>query len=395
MLLRLGRGAEALADWKQELAARPPAHDDWFGYAELCLFLGDEAEYRRARRDLLAQFGATTDPDVAERTGRACLLLPPAADELRQAVALVERAVAVGRPGHEFDYPYYLFAEGLARYRQGRFDDAIKIMTGDAATSSWGRAPASSWPWRGTKRAAGTTPAEALEEAIRLHDWTAKGGPPRRVDRPHPPPRGRGAPGVGPGGTWPLAPTRSGRSATKLISGLGIKKPALVYTVASHGPATRQPSVGVHGAGRVDRRPAGHAAGVPPAVRRDGPVHQPTEVDRRPPRPARRSDVPAGRPVRPQGPVEGEWDRSLGPIHADLSLVARVERLVLVRWKIRLMLNLTEADHRELDRLIGAAVERLWAEPPGEADTDADIESISRQAKGILKREWERVKRGT
>ena len=48
----------------------------------------------------------------------------------------------------------------------------------------------------------------------------------------------------------------------------------------------------------------------------------------------------------------------------------------------------------ELDRLIGAAVQRLRDEPPGEVDTDADIDAISRQAKGILKREWERVKRG-
>jgi hypothetical protein len=91
----------------------------------------------------------------------------------------------------------------------------------------------------------------------------------------------------------------------------------------------------------------------------------------------------------------GPWDRGRGLLHTDPSLVAKVEHLVLVRWKIRLMLNLNEADHRELDRLIGAAVQRLRDEPPGEADTDADIESISWQAKGILKREWERVKRGT
>jgi hypothetical protein len=93
----------------------------------------------------------------------------------------------------------------------------------------------------------------------------------------------------------------------------------------------------------------------------------------------------------------GQWDRGAGLFHSDPALVVKVERLVLVRWKIRLMLNLTEADHHELDRLIGAAVERLRNEPPGnaDADADADIETISRQAKGILKREWERVKRGT
>ena len=60
-----------------------------------------------------------------------------------------------------------------------------------------------------------------------------------------------------------------------------------------------------------------------------------------------------------KGRWEGEWDRGLGPLRADPSLVAKVERLVLVRWKIRLMLNLNEADHQELDRLIGDAVQRL------------------------------------
>ena len=91
----------------------------------------------------------------------------------------------------------------------------------------------------------------------------------------------------------------------------------------------------------------------------------------------------------------GAWNGGLGLLHADPSLVAKIERLVLVRWKIRLLLNLNEADHQELDQLIGGAVQRLRDEPPREADTDADIENISCQAKGILKREWERVKRGT
>lgn len=105
MLMRLGRSAEVRAARKEELTTHPTGPDDWFGYAELCLFLEDKDEYHRVRHDLLAQVGATNDPDVAERTGRACLLLPPAADELRQAVALTERAVAVGRAGHEFIYP--------------------------------------------------------------------------------------------------------------------------------------------------------------------------------------------------------------------------------------------------------------------------------------------------
>jgi serine/threonine-protein kinase len=80
--------------WKKELEVDPPEHDAWFGYAELCLFLEQEEEYRQARKNLLRRFGATKDPYVAERVARTILLLPAADDELQTAVALAERAVA-------------------------------------------------------------------------------------------------------------------------------------------------------------------------------------------------------------------------------------------------------------------------------------------------------------
>jgi tetratricopeptide (TPR) repeat protein len=174
VLLRLGRGAEARAAWKEELAAHPPAHDDWFGYAELCLFLGDEEEYRRARRELLAQFGTVSDRDVAERVGRACLLLPVPEDELGPAVVLFERALAGGRLAHDGGYPYFRFTEGLARYRQGRFDDAISLMNGDAA-SVLGPSPrlvlAMAQYQKGQKDPARKT----LAAAVLSYDWsTAK-----------------------------------------------------------------------------------------------------------------------------------------------------------------------------------------------------------------------------
>ena len=128
-LIRQGRLEEVRAAWRKALDAGPPEHDAWFGYAELCLFLGHEDEYRRHRLDLLGRFGGSKTPAVCERTGRACLLLPAPEGEFEQAVALTERAVAASGAN-----PYYLFAQGLARYRQGRFDDAIKLMNGEAAS---------------------------------------------------------------------------------------------------------------------------------------------------------------------------------------------------------------------------------------------------------------------
>lgn len=137
MLLKLGRGPEARAAWKEDLAAHPPKPDDWLGYTELCLFLGYEDEYRDNCHALLSRFGGSEDPTVCERTGRTCLLLPEMKEELNAAAALADRAVARRQAGPESSYPYYVFAQGLAAYRLGRFDDAIALMRGEAAKASY------------------------------------------------------------------------------------------------------------------------------------------------------------------------------------------------------------------------------------------------------------------
>jgi serine/threonine-protein kinase len=132
-LLRQGRLEEARVAWRAALEGNPLEHDAWFGYAELCLFLGREDDYRRARQDLLARFRGTVNPYVAERTGRTCLLRPATGDELRQAVALTRRAAACVPSVDSWARPWFLFARGLAEYRQGRFDPAIATMRGDAS----------------------------------------------------------------------------------------------------------------------------------------------------------------------------------------------------------------------------------------------------------------------
>jgi serine/threonine-protein kinase len=130
--MRQGRAEEVRVTWRKALED-PPEHEAWIGYAELCLFLGQEEEYCRARRALVDRFGARMDPFIAERIARACLLLPAAEDELRQTAALVERALAAGRSKPDWAYPYFLFAKGLAEYRQGRLDSAIVLLQGEAS----------------------------------------------------------------------------------------------------------------------------------------------------------------------------------------------------------------------------------------------------------------------
>jgi serine/threonine-protein kinase len=172
VLLRQGRGEEARATWQTALEPNPPEHDAWFGYAELCAFLGQEEEYGRARRALLERFGASTDPHVAERTGRACLLLHADEDELRKATALIDRAVTVKGSKYEWVYPYFLFAKGLAEYRHGRQDGAIWMMQG-GALPVMGPAPrlvaAMAQHRRGNKAEARKT----LAAAVLTYDWSA------------------------------------------------------------------------------------------------------------------------------------------------------------------------------------------------------------------------------
>jgi len=123
-----GRGDEVLAEWKKALELDPPQHDAWFGYAELCLFMEHEDEYHRACADLIQRFGDRTDPYIAEQTSRAILLAPHTEEELRVGVALADRAVAADPKVFGKNYLYFLFAKGLAEYRQGNYDEAMSIM---------------------------------------------------------------------------------------------------------------------------------------------------------------------------------------------------------------------------------------------------------------------------
>src|SRR5262249_23867852 len=147
-------------------------HEAWFGYAELYLFLGQQDEYRRARRALLDRFGATKSQYIAEPVGRACLLLPGTEDELHRAVALIDRAVAAKGSTPEWIYRFILFARGLTEYRQGHWAAAIALMDGEMAAVLW-PAPNLILAMAQHRQGQKTQARKTLALAILAYDWSA------------------------------------------------------------------------------------------------------------------------------------------------------------------------------------------------------------------------------
>jgi serine/threonine-protein kinase len=123
-----GRLEEARVIWEKMLEGDPPDHDLWYGYAQLCLLLGKDDEYRRSREAMLRRFGETEDWIIAERTGLASLLLADSPEELRSAAAVADLAVAIASKSSEPDNAYVQFAKGLSEYRQGRLDKAVPLL---------------------------------------------------------------------------------------------------------------------------------------------------------------------------------------------------------------------------------------------------------------------------
>src|SRR5262249_1643155 len=135
-----GELEEARAAWDKFLERDPSDHEAWEGYAQLCIFVGNEEAYRRARKALLKRFGDTRDNwIIAERTSLACLLLNDSGDDLRAAIRLADLAVAAGERPTKTDNPYLRFVKGLAVYRQGRPKEAIPLLR-EAAEKLSGRA---------------------------------------------------------------------------------------------------------------------------------------------------------------------------------------------------------------------------------------------------------------
>lgn len=92
---------------------------------------------------------------------------------------------------------------------------------------------------------------------------------------------------------------------------------------------------------------------------------------------------------------EGQWKDGFNAAAAEPAIMQRVERIVFLQWRIRLLTNTANADHAELCRTIEETLMKLKQPALDEPATRENVERITGLSQAILKREWERVKRGT
>jgi eukaryotic-like serine/threonine-protein kinase len=102
---------------------------------------------------------------------RACLLRPAEGDELEQAAILAARAAAADSAQAGTAFPHYQFVQGLADFRQRRFDRAIATMRGDAS-KVLGPAPKLVLAMALYQKGEVAEARKALAAAVASHDWS-------------------------------------------------------------------------------------------------------------------------------------------------------------------------------------------------------------------------------
>jgi len=73
---------------------------------------------------MLRRFEGTTNPYEAERTAKACLIVPNTLADQERPVRLIEQALTCSEK--EWGYPWFLLSRGMAECRAGRPQSAIE-----------------------------------------------------------------------------------------------------------------------------------------------------------------------------------------------------------------------------------------------------------------------------
>jgi Flp pilus assembly protein TadD len=122
-LVQEGRYEEAIPHFEQVLRRQPDAAWVRFETAVVCLYAGDEKAYQHHGRELLEQARGTSDPRIADRAAKVCLLGGDHPPDLPLAAELAGRATALGAGDSAGNY--FQMLRGMAAYRSGEDAEAL------------------------------------------------------------------------------------------------------------------------------------------------------------------------------------------------------------------------------------------------------------------------------
>ena len=114
---------EALAAASKAVELRPSDHSGYHLMAPLLVQKKDQAAYEELCTRITTQFAGTTDPRVADRMAKDCLILPRPGADLKVPAELAETAVTRGR-GDSGSLPHFQCCKALVEYRQGHWEAA-------------------------------------------------------------------------------------------------------------------------------------------------------------------------------------------------------------------------------------------------------------------------------
>ena len=116
---RKGQWKEASSEMSKLLALTPDAEWLWFELGAVLLAGGDLPGYEKHIQATLDRYGDTSDPGIARRVAKSCLLRPASGATLTSATVLAERSLAQDNDWREI-------VKALADYRAGQFGSAVE-----------------------------------------------------------------------------------------------------------------------------------------------------------------------------------------------------------------------------------------------------------------------------
>lgn len=89
-----------------------------------------------------------------------------------------------------------------------------------------------------------------------------------------------------------------------------------------------------------------------------------------------------------------EWRGAQGLLAADPAMLARLERLALARWNLRLLLNPTQPEHAKMVATVDQLFEELQRTPGSEEHVRILVNDVALAAQNVIRDTWRRVKLG-